>query len=83
MANVYEKISELQQAQETAEQGDEQQTLLSIVQDAVGQVGEKLNVLQGHYIKVKATNPKLAEAIRSLVSRQIYLMYERFDIEPV
>ena len=75
--------AELQQAQEAAEQGDEQKTLISIVQDAVGQVGEKLNVLQGHYIKVKATNPKLAEAIRSLVSRQIYLMYERFDIEPV
>lgn len=75
--------AELQKAQESAEQGDEQKTLISIVQDAVGQVGEKLNVLQGHYIKVKATNPKLAEAIRSLVSRQIYLMYERFDIEPV
>lgn len=72
-----------QQAQEAAEQGDAQKTLISVVQDAVGQVGEKLNVLQGHYIKVKATNPKLAEAIRSLVSRQIYLMYERFDIEPV
>lgn len=75
--------AELQQAQGAAEQGDEQKTLISIVQDAVGQVGEKLNVLQGHYLKVKATNPKLAEAIRSLVSRQIYLMHERFDIEPV
>ena len=82
-ATIERLKAELQQAQEAAEQGDEQQTLLSIVQDAVGQVGEKLNVLQGHYIKVKATNPKLAEAIRSLVSRQIYLMYERFDIEPV
>lgn len=82
-ATIERLKAELQQAQETAEQGDEQQTLLSIVQDAVGQVGEKLNVLQGHYLKVKATNPKLAEAIRSLVSRQIYLMYERFDIEPV
>ena len=82
-ATIERLKAELQQAQETAEQGDEQKTLISIVQDAVGQVGEKLNVLQGHYIKVKATNPKLAEAIRSLVSRQIYLMYERFDIEPV
>ena len=82
-ATIERLKAELQQAQEAAEQGDEQQTLLSIVQDAVGQVGEKLNVLQGHYLKVKATNPKLAEAIRSLVSRQIYLMYERFDIEPV
>lgn len=82
-ATIERLKAELQQAQETAEQRDEQQTLLSIVQDAVGQVGEKLNVLQGHYLKVKATNPKLAEAIRSLVSRQIYLMYERFDIEPV
>lgn len=84
MVDTIERLkAELQQAQEAAEQGDEQKTLISIVQDAVGQVGEKLNVLQGHYIKVKATNPKLAEAIRSLVSRQIYLMYERFDIEPV
>lgn len=82
-ATIERLKAELQQAQEEAEQGDEQKTLISIVQDAVGQVGEKLNVLQGHYIKVKATNPKLAEAIRSLVSRQIYLMYERFDIEPV
>ena len=82
-ATIERLKAELQQAQEAAEQGDEQKTLISIVQNAVGQVGEKLNVLQGHYIKVKATNPKLAEAIRSLVSRQIYLMYERFDIEPV
>lgn len=82
-ATIERLKAELQQAQEAAEQGDEQKTLISIVQDAVCQVGEKLNVLQGHYIKVKATNPKLAEAIRSLVSRQIYLMYERFDIEPV
>lgn len=82
-ATIERLKAELQQAQEVAEQGDEQKTLISIVQDAVGQVGEKLNVLQGHYLKVKATNPKLAEAIRSLVSRQIYLMHERFDIEPV
>ena len=82
-ATIERLKAELQQAQEAAEQGDEQKTLISIVQDAVGQVGEKLNVLQGHYLKVKATNPKLAEAIRSLVSRQIWLMYERFDIEPV
>lgn len=82
-ATIERLKTELQQAQEAAEQGGEQKTLISIVQDAVGQVGEKLNVLQGHYIKVKATNPKLAEAIRSLVSRQIYLMHERFDIEPV
>lgn len=82
-ATIERLKAELQRAQEAAEQGDEQKTLISIVQDAVGQVGEKLNVLQGHYLKVKATNPKLAEAIRSLVSRQIYLMYERFDIEPV
>lgn len=82
-ATIERLKAELQQAQEAAKQGDEQKTLISIVQDAVGQVGEKLNVLQGHYLKVKATNPKLAEAIRSLVSRQIYLMYERFDIEPV
>lgn len=82
-ATIERLTAELQQAQKAAEQGDEQKTLISIVQDAVGQVGEKLNVLQGHYIKVKATNPKLAEAIRSLVSRQIFLMYERFDIEPV
>lgn len=82
-ATIERLTAELQQAQEAAEQGDEQKTLISIVQDAVGQVGEKLNVLQGHYLKVKDTNPKLAEAIRSLVSRQIYLMYERFDIEPV
>lgn len=82
-ATIERLKAELQQAQEAAEQGDEQKTLISIVQNAVGQVGEKLNVLQGHYIKVKATNPKLAEAIRSLVSRQIYLMYERFDIKPV
>lgn len=84
LAATIERLkAELQQAQEAAEQGDEQKTLISIVQDAVGQVGEKLNVLQGHYIKVKATNPKLAGAIRSLVSRQIWLMYERFDIDPV
>lgn len=82
-ATIERLKAELQQVQEAAEQGDEQKTLISIVQDAVGQVGEKLNVLQGHYLKVKATNPKLAEAIRSLVSRQIYLMHERFDIEPV
>lgn len=82
-ATIERLTAELQQAQAEAEQGDEQKTLISIVQDAVGQVGEKLNVLQGHYLKVKATNPKLAEAIRSLVSRQICLMYERFDIEPV
>ena len=82
-ATIERLKAELQQTQEAAEQGDEQKTLISIVQDAVGQVGEKLNVLQGHYLKVKSTNPNLAEAIRSLVSRQIYLMYERFDIEPV
>lgn len=82
-ATIERLKAELQRTQAAAEQGDEQKTLISIVQDAVDQVGEKLNVLQGHYIKVKATNPKLAEAIRSLVSRQIYLMYERFDIEPV
>lgn len=82
-ATIERLKAELQQVQEAAAQGDEQKTLISIVQDAVGQVGEKLNVLQGHYLKVKATNPKLAEAIRSLVSRQIYLMHERFDIEPV
>lgn len=82
-ATIERLTAELQQAQEAAEQGDEQKTLISIVQDAVDQVGEKLNVLQGHYLKVKSANPKLAEAIRNLVSRQIYLMYERFDIEPV
>ena len=82
-ATIERLKAELQQAQDAADQGDEQKTLISIVQDAVGQVGEKLNVLQGHYIKAKATNPKLAEAIRNLVSRQICLMYERFDIEPV
>lgn len=82
-ATIERLRAELQQAQEAAEQGGELKTLISIVQDAVEQVGEKLNVLQGHYLKVKSTNPKLAEAIRSLVSRQIYLMYERFDIEPV
>lgn len=82
-ATIERLTAELEQAREAAEQGDEQKTLISIVQDAVGQVGEKLNVLQGHYLKVKDANPKLAEAIRSLVSRQIYLMYERFDIEPV
>lgn len=82
-ATIERLKAELQQAHEAAAQGDEQKTLISIVQDAVGQVGEKLNVLQGHYLKVKTTNPKLAEAIRSLVSRQILLMYERFDIEPV
>lgn len=82
-ATIERLKAELQQAQETAEQGDEQKTLISIVQDAVAQVGEKLNILQGHYIKVKTSNPKLADAIRSLVSRQILLMYERFDIEPV
>lgn len=82
-ATIERLRAELQQAQETVEQGDEQKTLISIIQDAVGQVGEKLNVLQGHYLKVKDTNPKLAEAIRNLVSRQILLMHERFDIEPV
>lgn len=82
-AEITRLRNELKQAQEAAEQGAEQKALISIIQDAVGQVGEKLNVLQGHYLKVKSSNPQLAEAIRSLVARQINMMYDRFDIEPV
>lgn len=82
-ATIEQLKAELKQAQESAEQGKDQQTLISIIQDAVVQVGEKLNVLQGHYLKVKGSNPKLADAIRSLVLEQIDVMYDRFDIEPV
>lgn len=82
-ATIEQLKAELKRAQDAAEQGEEQKALISIIQDAIGQVGEKLNVLQGHYIEAKGSNPKLAEAIRRLVARQIELMYERFDIEPV
>lgn len=82
-ATIEKLQAELQQAQKAAEPGEEQKALISIIQDAVGQVGEKLNVLQGHYLKVKFSNPQLAEAIRSLVARQINMMHDRFDIEPV
>lgn len=82
-ATIEQLKAELKQAQESAEQGKEQQALISIIQDAVVQVGEKLNVLQGHYLKVKGSNPTLADAIRSLVLEQIAVMYDRFDIEPV
>lgn len=82
-ATIEKLQAELQRAQATAERGEEQKALISIIQDAVGQVGEKLNVLQGHYLKVKGSNPQLAEAIRSLVARQINMMHDRFDIEPV
>lgn len=82
--DTIEKLqAELQQSQKAAARGEEQKALISIIQDAVGQVGEKLNVLQGHYLKVKDSNPQLAEAIRSLVARQINMMHDRFDIEPV
>lgn len=82
--DTIEKLqAELQQLQKAAARGEEQKALISIIQAAVWQVGEKLNVLQGHYLKVKGSNPQLAEAIRSLVARQINMMHDRFDIEPV
>lgn len=82
-ATIESLKAELKQAQESAEQSGEQQTLVDIIQDAVKQMGEKINVLQGHYLKVKGRNPKIEGAIRNLVARQIGLMYDRFDIEPV
>lgn len=82
-ATIESLKAELKQAQESAEQSGEQQTLVDIIQDAVKQMGEKINVLQGHYLKVKGRNPKIEEAIRNLVARQIGLMSDRFDIEPV
>ena len=61
MANVYDKISELQEKLDP--------------ESCAFEIGEQLKDI--------CRRDPACEAIRSLVSRQIYLMYERFDIEPV
>ena len=75
--------AELQQAQEAAEQGDEQQTLLSLAGQAASDVGSALNVLCGYYKKFKPRYPRIADAIRNLAVKQIETIQKGFDIEPV
>lgn len=75
--------AELQKAQEAAEQGDEQQTLLSLAGQAASDVGSALNVLCGYYKKFKPRYPRIADAIRNLAVKQIETIQKGFDIEPV
>lgn len=82
-ATIERLKAELQQAQEAAEQGDEQQTLLSLAGQAASDVGSALNVLCGYYKKFKPRYPRIAEAIRNLAVKQIETIQMGFDIEPV
>lgn len=82
-ATIERLKAELQQAQETAEQGDEQQTLLSLAGQAASDVGSALNVLCGYYKKFKPRYPRIADAIRNLAVKQIETIQKGFDIEPV
>ena len=82
-ATIERLKAELQQAQEAAEKGDEQQTLLSLAGQAASDVGSALNVLCGYYKKFKPRYPRIAEAIRNLAVKQIETIQMGFDIEPV
>ena len=82
-ATIERLKAELQQAQEAAEQGDEQQTLLSLAGQAASDVGSALNVLCGYYKKFKPRYPRIADAIRNLAVKQIETIQKGFDIEPV
>ncbi|MBP3304922.1 MAG: DUF3102 domain-containing protein [Oscillospiraceae bacterium] len=82
-ATIERLEAELQQAQEAAEQGDEQQTLLSLAGQAASDVGSALNVLCGYYKKFKPRYPRIADAIRNLAVKQIETIQKGFDIEPV
>lgn len=82
-ATIERLKAELQQAQAAAEQGDEQQTLLSLAGQAASDVGSALNVLCGYYKKFKPRYPRIADAIRNLAVKQIETIQKGFDIEPV
>lgn len=82
-ATIEELRAKLQRAEDAAEQGDEQQTLLSLAGQAASDVGSALNVLCGYYKKFLPRYPRIAEAIRSLAVKQIETIQKGFDIEPV
>lgn len=75
--------AELQQAQEAADSSAARKAVIDLIKEAAAAVGTDLNRLQGYYLKFKDSNPKLSDAIRSLVAQQINMMYSKFDIEPV
>ena len=82
-ATIERLKAELQQANEAAEQGDEQQTLLALAGAAASDVGSALNVLCGYYKKFKPRYPRIADAIRNLAVKQIETIQKGFDVEPV
>lgn len=82
-ATIERLEAELQPASKAAEQGDEQQTLLSLAGQAASDVGSALNVLCGYYKKFKPRYPRIADAIRNLAVKQIETIQKGFDIEPV
>lgn len=82
-ATIEQLKAELRRAQDAAEQGDEQQTLLSLAGQAASDVGSALNVLCGYYKKFLPRYPLIAKAIRNLAVKQIETIQKGFDIEPV
>ncbi len=55
----------------------------SSVQDAATAAGDSINRMHGWYLKVKASDPQLAGAIRQMVEAMISQMYSKFDIDPI
>ena len=77
---IAELEAQLEKAQ--ADNTDDWVKEKALVNAAAVNMGEACNRLHGFYLK-HAANPRLSAAIKNLVLRQIEILYNKFDIDPV
>lgn len=79
---IAELEAQLREAESAATASNDVEATKALIKAAAVNLGEDANRLHGYYLKHKG-DTRLSGAIRNLVIRQIEILQQKFDIEPV